>query len=66
MFVNEVLVVEVRVVFVQVYLFGVKFDIVVLELELELFFVEVDMLVVYFIVLGYVFWNNLVKGFWFV
>lgn len=66
MFVNEVLVVEVRVVFVQVYLIGVKFDIVVLELELELFFVEVDMLVVYFIVLGYVFWNNLVKGFWFV
>lgn len=66
MFVNEVLVVKVRVVVVQVYLFGVKFDIVVLELELELFFVEVDMLVVYFIVLGYVFWNNLVKGFWFV
>lgn len=63
---NEVPVAEARAAFVQAHLPGVKPDTVVPEPEPESLPAEADMLVAYSTVPGYVSWNNLAKGSWFV
>ena len=63
---NEVPVAEARATVVQAHLPGVKPDTVVPEPEPESLPAEADMLVAYSTVPGYVSWNNLAKGSWFV
>lgn len=63
---NEVPVAEARAAFVQAHLTGVKPDTVVPEPEPESLPAEADVLVAYSTVPGYVSWNNLAKGSWFV
>lgn len=63
---NEVPVAEARAAVVQACLPGVKPDIVEPEPEPESLPAEADMLVAYSTVPGYVSWNNLAKGSWFV
>ena len=63
---NEVPVAEARAAVVQACLPGVKPDTVEPEPEPESLPAEADMLVAYSTVPGYVSWNNLAKGSWFV
>ena len=63
---NEVPVAKARAAVVQAHLPGVKPDTVVPEPEPESLPAEADMLVAYSTVPGYVSWNNLAKGSWFV